>query len=92
MKGRESKNKLTHIVNNSKPISGNMSLFEKSAEYRGKQIKISVEFPTTMDEKVETEFQRLVKNIWLRKYEIGSLQSGASALQSHPPKEGGTEL
>lgn len=69
-----------------------MSLIETSSEYRKKQVKVMLEFPITVDEKVETEFKRLVKNIWLRKYEIGSLQNGASALQFHPLKEGGTEL
>ena len=69
-----------------------MSLIETSSEYRKKQVKVTLEFPTTVDEKAEAEFQRLLKKIWLNKFVIGSGQNDKSALHSHQSKEkGGAE-
>lgn len=69
-----------------------MSLIETSSEYRKKQVKVTLEFPTKVDEKAEAEFQRLLKNIWLKKFEIGSGQNSKSALKfQHLNKKGGAE-
>jgi len=95
MASKESNIEKTHINVKNMPAGSkqcSMSLIETSSEYRKKQVKVTLEFPTTVDEKAEAEFQRLLKNIWLNKYEIGSGQNGKSALHSHQSKEkGGAE-
>lgn len=92
---KELNNIKTHNNVESKPAGskqGNMSLIEISSEYRKKQVKVTLEFPTTIDEKAEAEFQRLLKKIWLNKFEIGSGQKSKSALQfQHLNKKGGAE-
>lgn len=73
----------THNNVESKPAGskqGSMSLKQKTVEFRGKTVKVDIEFPVVADEKNEIEFQRLLKKMWLEKFEIGSGQNGKSAL------------
>lgn len=53
---------------------------------QNKNIKILLEFPTVVNEKAEEEFKNFLKELYLRKYEIGSIQRELQALKS-PPTE-----
>lgn len=92
---KELNNKTSHTNVKSKLAGSkqcNMGLIETSSEYRKKQVKVTLEFPTTIDEKAEAEFQRLLKNMWLKKFEIGSGQKSKTALYSqHLNNKGGAE-
>ena len=92
---KELNNKTSHTNVKSKTAGSkqcSMSLIETSSEYRKKQVKVTLEFPTIVDEKAEAEFQRLLKKLWLNKFEIGSGQKSKSALQfQHLNKKGGAE-
>jgi len=56
-------------------------------ESRGKEITVTVEFPTTPNEKAEEEFNNLLKALFLKKFEIGSMQNRETALSCPQFKE-----
>ncbi|MBQ7766396.1 MAG: hypothetical protein IJ397_06115 [Lachnospiraceae bacterium] len=58
---------------------------ETTATYKKKEIKILMEFPQEANWKAEEEFKNRLKEIYLRKINIGSMQSGESALQFASP-------
>lgn len=60
---------------------------ETTATYKKKEIKILMEFPQEANWKAEEEFKNRLKEIYLRKINIGSMQSVESALQSASPNK-----
>ena len=51
-----------------------------------KKIKITLEFPYTVDPKDADRFEHMLKSIYLNKMKTGSLQSGLSAVPFPSPK------
>lgn len=51
---------------------------------QNKNIKVILEFPTVANEKAEEEFKDFLKELYLKKLEIGSMQREPQALKSPP--------
>ncbi len=49
---------------------------------RNKEVRVTLSFPIQPDKKAEQEFTDSLKEIYLNKIQIGSMQSGGLALQS----------
>ena len=56
--------------------------------YQNKEIKVVLEFPQEVNQKVEEEFKNRLKEVYLRKIKFGSMQTEDAALQSASPKTG----
>ena len=66
----------------------NMETYSTEVETtKKKRIKITSEFPYTVDPKDAEQFEHMLKNIYLNKFQKGYLQSGLSAVP-FPPQKG----
>ncbi len=57
---------------------------ETFTTYQNKKVRVVLEFPKQSDPQAEAEFISRLKEIYLRKIEIGAMQEKESALSSHP--------
>lgn len=57
---------------------------EQQLSIQNKNIKVVLEFPTVANEKAEEEFKDFLKGLYLKKFEIGSMQREPQALKSSP--------
>ena len=57
---------------------------ETFTTYQNKEVRVVLEFPNRTDAKAEDEFISRLKEIYLRKIELGAWQEKESALESNP--------
>lgn len=57
---------------------------ETTTTYQSKEVHVILEFPEKSDSSAEAEFISRLKEIYLRKIEIGARQVKASALEANP--------
>ena len=69
-------------VNKENELAGNMVQYER--EYGKQSVVVTLDFPEQSDAKAEQEFIGRLKEIYLRKIEIGAMQEKDSALESNP--------
>ena len=62
----------------------NIVQIEQQLSIQNKNIKVVLEFPTVENEKAEEEFKDFLKELYLKKLEIGSMQREPQALKSPP--------
>lgn len=60
----------------------NMETMEFMVDYRKKEIKVTLEFPKTPNEKAAREFENCLKELYLKKVKVLSMQKRESALHS----------
>lgn len=73
--------------NTAKQAQQKVSKQINTTTYKNSNIKVTLEFPETTDSKAEQEFISRLKEIYLRKIEIGAMQAEESALGYPPTKE-----
>ena len=85
---REYKNTLAHkdIKNGQSKCNNmeNMDTYSKEAELGKKKVKITLEFPRTVDPKKADRFEHMLKEIYLNKIQKGYLQSRFHAVSFQP--------
>ncbi|MGN0342499.1 MAG: hypothetical protein ACI4DO_06880 [Roseburia sp.] len=87
----ESKSMLPH-KNSNKVEKGecaenmDMETYSEEVEIGKKRVKITLEFPFTVDPKDADRFEHMLKEIYLNKIQKGSLQSGLCDVSSPPLK------
>lgn len=59
-------------------------------KHKNKEVKVTVEFPEQSNPRDEQEFKSRLKEIYLEKIKLGSMQGNESALSCQPNK--GTEV
>lgn len=79
-------NKITSS-NQMEQTLGDMELAEFVCGYKGKEVKVVLEFPTDTNEKAERVFIDTLKNVYLEKVKIRSIQKKESALSSVSTKD-----
>ena len=65
----------------------NMETYSKEIEHGNKKVKITIEFPCTVDPKDTDRFEHMLKEVYLGKIQKGYLQSKFNAV-SFPPLKG----
>lgn len=63
------------------------SITKFAAFYKNKEIKVAAEFPVQSDRKAEQEFIDRLKEIYLGKIDLESLQSEKETLPYHPARD-----
>ena len=88
---REYQNTLTHKdIKSSQSKCNNMEnmyTYSKEAELGKKKVKITLEFPHTVDPRDAQRFEHMLKEVYLNKIQKGSLQRSFHAV-SFPPLKG----
>ncbi len=56
--------------------------------YQKRDVKINIELPEETDCKAQMELEQRLKEVYLRKIELGSIQVGETAVQCTPPVAG----
>ena len=73
----------------------NMDTYSKEAELGKKKVKITLEFPHTVDPKDADRFEHMLKAVYLNKIQTGYLQTSFHAVSFPTPKgkssQGGNE-
>lgn len=64
----------------------NMETYSKEIEIGKKKVKITLEFPCTVEPKDADRFERMLKEVYLNKIQRGSLQSSLQAVSFPTPK------
>lgn len=64
----------------------NMETYSKEVEIGKKKVKITLEFPYTVDTKDADRFEHMLKDIYMNKLQIGYLQSGSQAVSFPIPR------
>lgn len=68
----------------------NMETYSKEVEIGKKKVRITLEFPYTVEPKDAERFEHMLKEVYLNKIQKGSLQSNFQAVSFPTPKgEGG---
>jgi len=70
----------------------NMETMEFMVDYRKKEIKVTVEFPRNTVEQAEQEFISRLKEIYLKKIKVLSMQEKESALHWQAKEETGGKV
>lgn len=65
----------------------NMETYSEEVEIGKKKVKITLEFPCTVDPRDAERFERMLKEVYLNQIQKGSLQSNSQAV-SFPTLEG----
>lgn len=64
----------------------NMETYSEEVEIGKKKVKITLEFPYTVDPKDADRFEHMLKEIYLNKIKKGSVQSSLKAVSFPTPK------
>lgn len=64
----------------------NMETYSKEIEIGKKKVKITLEFPCTVEPKDADRFERMLKEVYLNKIQRGSLQRSLHAVSFPTPK------
>lgn len=64
----------------------NMDTYSKEVEIGKKKVRITLEFPCTVDPKDSDRFEHMLKEVYLNKLQKGSLQSNSQAVSFPIPK------
>lgn len=92
---REYQNALTHkdIKSSQSKCNNmeNMDTYSKEAKLGKKKVKITLEFPYTVDPKDAERFEHMLKEIYLNKVKKGSLQTSFQAVSFPTPKGENTQ-
>lgn len=74
----------THTMNQEQVVEECQNVqIEAITTYQKKEVRVVLEFPAVADPRAEAEFQSRLKEIYLRKIKLGSMQGGESEVQSH---------
>lgn len=65
----------------------NVDTYSEELEIGKKKVRITLEFPYTVDPKDADRFEHMIKEVYLNKIQKGSLQSDSQAT-SFQPQEG----
>lgn len=85
---KEYQNSLAHKdITSSDSECGSMETYSKEIEIGKKKVRITLEFPYTVDPKEADRFEHMLKEVYLNKIQKGSLQSIFQAV-SFPTLEG----
>lgn len=85
---REYENALTHKdIKSSQSKCNNMETYSREQTIGKKRVKITLEFPYTVDPKDADRFEHMLKEIYLNKIQKGYLQTSFHAI-SCPPLKG----
>ena len=84
---REYKNTLAHKdITKIKSKCDHMETYSEELEIGKKKVKITLEFPHTVDPKDADRFEHMLKAIYLNKIQTGSLQRSFHAVSFPTPK------
>ena len=87
---KEYQNSLSHKdIKSSESKSGNMENMEtysEEVEIGKKKVRITLEFPYTVDPKDADRFEHMLKDVYMNNLQKGYLQSGSQAVSFPIPK------
>lgn len=84
---REYQDKQSHNdIQNNKCECDNMETYSEEVEVEKKKVKITLEFPYTVDPKDADRFEHMLKEIYWNKLKKGSVQSSSKAVSFPTPK------
>lgn len=84
---KEYQNALAHKdIKSSESKCDNMETYSEELEIGKKKVKITLEFPYTVDPKDADRFEHMLKEVYLNKIQKGSLQSNFQAVSFPTPK------
>lgn len=85
---KEYQNTLAHKdITSSVGECENMETYSEELEIGKKKVKITLEFPYTVDPKDADRFEHMLKDVYMNKLQKGYLQSGSQAV-SFPIQKG----
>ena len=85
---KEYQNTLAHKdIKSSESKCGNMETYSEEVEIGKKKVKITIEFPYTVDPRDADRFEHMLKEVYLNKIQKGYLQSDFQAV-SFPTQRG----
>jgi hypothetical protein len=70
-------------------IMEDLETYSEEIEVGRKTVKLTVQFPSTVDSKDANQFEQMLKSLCLRKIQTGSIQNGLSAVRYPSPREKG---
>lgn len=79
------------VVKSSESKCDNMETYSEELEIGKKKVRITLEFPYTVDPKDADRFEHMLKEVYLNKIQKGSLQSSLQAV-SFPTPRGKCEI
>ena len=89
---REYQNALTHKdIKSSQSKCNNMETYSTEQTIGKKKVKITLEFPHTVDPKDADRFEHILKAIYLNKIQTGSLQRSFQAVSFPSPNGENTQ-
>ena len=84
---KEYQNTLAHKdIKSSESKCDNMETYSEELEIGKKKVKITIEFPYTVDPRDADRFEHMLKEVYLNKLQKGSLQSDFQAVSFPTPK------
>lgn len=84
---KEYQNSLAHKdIKNNESKCVNMETYSQELEIGKKKVKITIEFPYTVDPKDADRFEHMLKVVYLNRIQKGSLQSDLQAVSFPTPK------
>ena len=85
---KEYQNALSHkVIKNSECDNmENMETYSEELEIGKKKVRITLEFPYTVDPKDADRFEHMVKDVYMNNLQKGYLQSGAQAVSFPIPR------
>lgn len=84
---KEYQNALAHKdIKSSESTCDNMETYSEELEIGKKKVRITLEFPYTVDPRDAQKFEHMLKEVYLNKIQKGSLQSDFQAISFPTPK------